>query len=95
MIKLNPLLFWDCDYSKMDFENNYSQVIERVLERGSFDDWFAIKKYYGMDKIKHAVLNARYLNHKVLAYCCTIFDLKQEDFRCFKLQQSNPGLWPL
>ena len=93
MIKLNPLLFWDCDYSKIDFEKNYSFVIERVLERGSFDDWFAIKKYYGMEKIKQAVLNARYLNQKVLAYCCTIFDLSKEEFRCYKLMSSSPERW--
>ena len=70
-------------------------MIERVLERGSFDDWFSIKAYYGMDKIKNAVLNARYLNQKVLAYCCTIFDLKKEEFRCYKYQLLNPGHWPL
>ncbi len=95
MIKLNPLLFWDCDYTKIDFEKNYGFVIERVLERGSFDDWFAIKKYYGMDKIKQAVLNARFLNKKVLAFCSVIFDTPQQEFRCYKLQQLNPGLWPL
>ncbi len=93
MIKLNPLLFWDCDYSKIDFEKNYAFVIVRVLERGSFDDWFAIKKYYGIEKMKEAVLNTRYLSRKVLSFCCAIFDLKQEDFRCFKLMSSSPELW--
>jgi hypothetical protein len=93
MIKLNPLLFWDCDYTKIDFEKNYGFVVERVLERGSFDDWFAIKKYYGIEKIKQAALNARYLSRKVLAFCSTIFDTPQEEFRCYKLMSSSPERW--
>ena len=94
-LKLNPLLFWDCDFSKIDFENNHRFVIERVLERGSMADWFEIKRHYGMEKIKQAVLTSRYLNRKVLSFCCAVFDLKKENFRCYKLQQSNPGLWQL
>lgn len=93
MIKLNPHLFWDCDYSKIDFEKNYGFVVERVLERGSLDDWFAIKKYYGMEKIKQAVLNARYLSQKALAFCSTIFDIPKEKFRCYKLMSSSPERW--
>lgn len=92
-MNLSKTLFWDCDFSKIDWDKSYSFVIQRVLERGTLDEWFDIKKHYGMEKIKETVLNARYLNKKVLSFCSTIFDVPKEDFRCYKLQQLNPGHW--
>ncbi len=92
-MKLSKMLFWDCDYSKINWENSYVFVIIRVLERGTLDEWFEIKRHYGMEKIKETTLHARYLSKKTLSFCSTIFDTPIEQFRCYKLMSSSPEHW--
>lgn len=90
MEKLSGVLFWDIDKSKLDFDVSYSYMIQRVLEYGEWSDWCVIYEYYGLDKIVEACKNMRSLNPISLAYICTISHTKKEDYRCYKLMQSNP-----
>jgi len=93
-MKLTKTLFWDTDYSKLDFENNARKIIERVISMGNLSDWYQIQKYYGSDRIKKEVTQIRYLDVVSLNFCCHYFNLKKEDFRCYTLQRSNqPQLW--
>ena len=93
--ELNPLLFWDVDFLNLNYEAKARFVIERVLERGSLSDWKEIKRYYGLDKIKGAALEIRYLTKKTLNFCSIYFNIPITEFRCYKLQQFTPPLWQL
>lgn len=93
--KLSRTIFWDIDFSKIDYDGKYRFVIERVIERGDLNDWKEIKRYYGLGKIKEAVLNARYLTKITMRFCSVYFDVPIEKFRCYKLQQSTDPHWPL
>ncbi len=42
---LSKSLFWDTDINKVDYEKHARKIIERVLMRGTLDDWFEIKRY--------------------------------------------------
>jgi hypothetical protein len=90
---LSPTIFWDIDFSKIDYDGKYRFVIERVLERGDINDWNEIKRYYGLGKMKDALLQARYLSKENLSFSSVYFDVAKENFRCYKLQSSNPGHW--
>jgi serine protease inhibitor ecotin len=48
---LSPHLFWDMDILKADMDTCPAQIIQRVLEYGTLDDWRIIYRYYGLDKI--------------------------------------------
>lgn len=61
---LSKEIFWDVDYSKIDYEKSADWVICRVLDRGSLKDWFQIKENYGIEKILLAAQKARYLSKK-------------------------------
>ncbi len=91
--KLRPELFWDCEFEKIDYQNNYRFVIERVLDRGTLEEWFEIKRYYGIERIKEAVLKARQLNKLNLNFCSLYFNLPLSQFRCYTIRQSHQGLW--
>lgn len=95
MLKLSKTLFWDIDYDKLNVDEQSGFVIERVLERGSFYEWKSIKKYYGIDKIKEVVINARHLNKKVMNFCSIILNIPFNQFKCYTQQQLNPPQWPL
>lgn len=45
--KLRPVLFWDTDIDKIDWEHNAEAVIKRVFERGNHEEQEAIMELYG------------------------------------------------
>lgn len=90
---LSHTLFWDVAYEHIQWGKNYRFVIERVLERGTWADWQEIKRYYGLEKIKEAALQARWLDNTTLSFCSNYFHIPKEQFRCYMLKSSNPAPW--
>jgi len=91
---LSKQAFWDVDMEKIDYEKNAAHVIQKVFERGTLDDIISILNFYKEKKIKTALLNARYLMNNTMSFACVLFNLKIEDFRCYKFKQLNPNVWP-
>lgn len=50
-----PILFWDTDIKKIDWEKQKNQVIKRILERGNTTEIQEIERFYG----KEIVANIR------------------------------------
>jgi hypothetical protein len=92
-MELSKTLFWDTDINKIDYEKNARHIIERVLQRGMLNDWFIIKKYYGLDRIKKEILQIRYLDKVSLNFCCKYFKISKEQFKCYNTDQSIRQLW--
>lgn len=77
-----PGLFWDVDASKLDVEKHARQIINRVVERGTLEEWKATRQFYGDERMRSEVTSMRYLSPRDVAFCCVALDLKKEDFRC-------------
>jgi ribosomal protein S8 len=92
-LELSKVLFWDTNYSKINWDKNARYVIERVVSMGNLSDWQQIKKYYGMDTIKAEMLQSRDLDDKTISFLACIFNISKEEFRCYKLRQSLPQHW--
>lgn len=90
---LRPSLFWDIAYETIQWQKNYRFVIERVLERGTFEDWQEIKRFYGIQKIREAALQARWLDNVTLSFCSNYLHVPKEQFRCYTLKSLNPAPW--
>lgn len=87
-------LFWDFNYDKIDWENNYGTIIERVIERGSEQEWQELFRYYGYDKVVHTLkYESTYLADHTIEKVCIYFNVKQEELRCYKRKQSRLGHW--
>ena len=93
-MKLSKVLFWDTNYDTIDWDGKAAYVIERVVTRGTMDDWNQAREYYGLTKIKEVVLNARSLDKKTHNFLSVLFDLPMEEFRCYKHRQSIPQHFP-
>lgn len=48
--KIRPILFWDTNFEKIDWQRNKSSVIKRVLERGNEIEKEEISRFYGLEK---------------------------------------------
>ncbi len=91
---LDKRIFWDVDFAKLDYDGKASFIIERVFERGDVEDIRQCRRYYGDEKVTAALLNAKFLPLQTIYLAAAVVDRPLTDFRCYKLRQLNPGLYP-
>lgn len=90
---LSRKLFWDTDINSIDPEKHASFIVERVLSRGSFEDFKATLAFYGKKHVGELATKLRYLDKIVLAFCINYFSIPKEEFRCYTERQSHPTHW--
>ena len=91
--QLSPYLFWDMDKDLADMDACPSQIIQRVLEYGTWKDWKLILSYYGLEKIVDVCRSLRAMDAKALSFICCISNTDKTAYRCYHTTQSNPTLW--
>lgn len=47
--KVRPILFWDTDFYKIDWERQKSAVIKRIKERGNAEEKKEIANFYNIN----------------------------------------------
>lgn len=90
----NQRIFWDVDFDRIDYEVKANFVIERVFERGDVDDIRQCRRYYGDEKVTKALLNARFLPEHRMHLASAVINKPITEFRCYKLKQLSPELFP-
>jgi hypothetical protein len=48
-------LLWEYDLETFNYDKSYKIVIERVLERGTMENWKEIVSYYSVEKILETI----------------------------------------
>ncbi len=92
-MNLSRVIFWDTQYDTINWEKKARFVIERVVMYGTVEDWRTIKAFYGINRIKEEMLQARDLDAKTLSFLSCIFDIPKEEFRCYIEKQLQPQHW--
>jgi hypothetical protein len=52
---INPALLWEYDLDTFNYEKSYKIVIERVLERGTLEEWQEMVKLYTRKQILETI----------------------------------------
>lgn len=86
-------LFWDVDKKQLDFEKNAAHVVEKTLNRGTWEDFKTALAYYGREKMAEIIKNLRYMDKKTLRFSSVYFQIPLTEMRCYIWQQSNPSHW--
>jgi len=86
-------IFWDVDFSGLDYDAKAIFVIERVFERGDVEDIRQCRRYYGDEKIREVLVNAKWLPLKSITLACAVLGNKLTDYRCYNTAQLNPTHW--
>jgi hypothetical protein len=87
-------LFWDWNFSKINWEKHYLAVIDRIIERGNKEDWNELVQYYGKPKVIKALESEiNYLPDYIIDDVCGYFDLQKEALACYAHKQSRKGYW--
>ncbi len=87
-------IFWDVVFEKIDYDKKANFVIERIFERGDVEDIRNCRRYYGDEKVREALLNAKFLPETRMYLASAVIDRPITEFRCYTLRQSNPALFP-
>jgi hypothetical protein len=90
----NKRIFWDVNFDQLDYDAKANFVIERVFERGDVEDICQCRRYYGDEKVTETLLNAKYLPLHTIHFASAVINKPIEEFRCYKLRQLNPELFP-
>ncbi len=53
--KIRPVVFWDTDINKINWEKNKPAVIKRIFERGNEQEIMEIIRFYGKEAIKNTL----------------------------------------
>ena len=91
--EVRPSLLWEYDLSNFDWQQMRNEVVQRVLERGRMDDFYAILNLYGEEGVKAALREIPYMNDKDMNFACVAFDLRKEELKCYTRKQSMPLHW--
>ena len=91
--QFNKRLFWDVNFDALDYDRKAAFIIERVFERGDVPDIRNCRKYYGDDKIRNVLTNAKWLSLKTIYLACAVLSNQLTDYRCYNTARSNPGHW--
>jgi hypothetical protein len=89
----SPTLFWDVDKTKIDFELHAAHIVDKVMQRGTWEDFTKIIAYYGRKRVGELVKNLRFLDKQTLQFSSVYFQIPKHEMRCFIWQQSNPTHW--
>jgi hypothetical protein len=90
---ISPKLFWEYDLKDFDFEKMKNLVVERVIERGRINDWYAMLNLYGVNEVVHAIKNLPYLNRKDANFVQVIFNIPPNEMKCLQRKQSHFLHW--
>lgn len=90
----NPRIFWDVDHTKMNVDEKYQFVIERVFDRGDVQDIRNCRAYFGDEVVTKVLQNAKFLIESRMFLASGMFNIPLEKMRCYTLRQSNPTLFP-
>ena len=84
-LKPNKTLLWDVKPSSIEFHKMKELYVQRVIERGDNNDFYAaIKIYGGLENFIGIIKEVYYLSERNIAFVCAVFNLKEEELGCYK-----------
>jgi len=90
---INPKLLWEYDLNGFDYIGMRNLVVQRVVERGWPDDYFAILNLYGEDGVKDAIRQISSLNKKDMNFVSKVFSIPLTELKCYSRQLSKNPHW--
>ncbi|MGQ1929016.1 DUF6922 domain-containing protein [Ornithobacterium rhinotracheale] len=92
---IRPSLLWEYNLENFNWHKNRGIVVQRVIERGRYSDWYAVINLYGgLDNLIEIIKNdVPVLNEaRDLNFVCVRFNLKKEDLKCYRRKQRREQL---
>jgi hypothetical protein len=87
-LKVSERLLWEYDLSRIDWNDMRTVVVQRVIERGSLEDFYAaIRLYDGIENLKAIIKEIPILSDRNMNFVINVFHLKKEELKCSTFKQ--------
>ena len=84
----SPALLRQDDLQRFDWHRSRRLVVQRVIERGRVEDYFAAFDLYGgIEGFRGILREVATLPERDMNFVCKVFDLKKEELRCYTRRQ--------
>ncbi len=81
---VSPSLLWEYDLSDFDWWKSRKIVVQRILERGWLEDYYAgFNLYGGIEGFREIIKEIPFLSPRDMNFACIAFDLRKEDLKCY------------
>jgi hypothetical protein len=91
---LKDRLFWDWKVDEIDWQKSARSIIERVLSRGSNEEYDELVRFYGREKIVHVLTVERCSIPNIsMDLVTSYFGLKKEELSCYRWRQVHGYNW--
>ncbi len=91
---LDKGLFWDWRYDAIDWQLSYKSIIDRVLERGTKEEWEEIICFYGSPVVIKALKEEiKFLPDHTIDEVSNYFNIRKEEMACYARKQLRKGQW--
>ncbi len=91
--QIRTSLLWEYEIKDFDWMTMRDIVVQRVIERGRMDDFYAAINLYGLENFKSAIRNIPYLSKKDISFVCTVFEIKKKELKCYTRKQLRHQHW--
>lgn len=92
-LRVRPSLLWEYEMDGFDWIAMRNIVLQRVIERGRINDFYAVLNLYGLAGFIDGVKNIPYMNAKDMAFVCSVFGLKKGELKCYTQKQLHQQHW--
>jgi len=86
-------LLWEYEFEKINWQQMREIIVQRVVERGRMNDFYAALNLYGIEGVKEAIKHIPYLNPKDLEFVCSVFEIKKEELKCYTTKPLKNQHW--
>ncbi|MBS1558416.1 MAG: hypothetical protein JST69_06775 [Bacteroidetes bacterium] len=92
--KINLGLFWEYDPDQFDFTEQAALVVERVMERGSCKDFYAMFNLYGTEKVLALTKDIPSMSQREMEFIKNVFGIPYEELAAYRKLMAAPGQFP-
>ena len=86
---LSPHLFWDTKLESVDFQKHKRLIVDRVLHRGTLEEWNFVKNYYGKHGLIKILCELPFIAPKEANFVKVLFNLKPQQMKCYTNTRFN------
>lgn len=91
--RIRPSLLWEYELDGFDWLAMRNIVVQRVIERGRINDFYAALNLYGLSGFKEGVKNIPYMNSKDKTFVCSVFGIKKNKLTCYTQKPLHQPHW--
>jgi len=92
--RINPDLFWEYNLKAFNFEQQIDLVVQRVIERGGGNDFYALYNLYGKDKVNISIRRIPIFGQREMEFIDVVLGVPYKELAAYDNMKKYPDKWP-